>query len=729
MRIRSLASAFCMLLLLLSAPQTAFSNQRSPRIALVLEGGGALGLAHIGVIRWLDEHHIPVHYIAGTSMGALVGGLYAAGYSPAELNRIVNDVDWQQILSDRLPYENLSFRRAEDARDIPNSLTLGFRYGLNLPAGFNSGFQVSLLLDRNLLPYSDLESFDQLPVPFRCVAVDMVSGQKHVFDHGSLAQALRASMSIPGFFTPVMDGNHIYVDGGLLDNLPVDVGRQMGADIVIAVHLKPKLISPNDSLNSFSVLTNAINVVIAENERQSMRQADVLVKVDVSSFTAIDYGEHDKLIARGYAAAQESVDLLSTLAVDDETWKQYLADRNSRRSFQVATPRFVEVSGVDPISAQRIQKELIHISGNPLDNHALERDLSQIVGTGRFGKLSYGLVSRDSQPGLLITATQHDFAPILINPFVTIDGAEIQNVLFALGARITKFGNGVRDTEWRTDFIFGSAYGVSTEYFFPLRKNPGWFLMPSAVASTSPFYIYSYNNQIASYRFDHVSGEFAFGYEFNRTSQISFGYETGFLQLQRQVGNPIFPNPADRLGDTTVGYKLNLLDDPVVPHRGEHLDWHFSWFDSYLGSKEPFPSTELDGTVHYPVSDRGTAFIRGSGGTDIGYPRVGLPSFSLGGPLKLAAFGQNELLTNQYVLIQPGYRYQLLKLPPYVGKGLYILGEAEVARVYNVNNESDLPADGVVGLIMDTVLGPVIVGGSYGTTGHHKLFFEIGKVF
>jgi NTE family protein len=133
--------------------------------------------------------------------------------------------------------------------------------------------------------------------------------------------------------------------------------------------------------------------------------------------------------------------------------------------------------------------------------------------------------------------------------------------------------------------------------------------------------------------------------------------------------------------------------------------------------------------IHRPISDRGTAFLRGSGGTDFGYPRFGLPSFTLGSPLKLAAFGRNELLTNQYVLIQPGYMYQLLKLPPYVGKGLYVLGEGEIARVYGVNNESDVPADAVGGLIMDTVFGPILVGGSYGTTGHHKVFFEVGKVF
>ncbi|HZR57912.1 MAG TPA: patatin-like phospholipase family protein [Terriglobales bacterium] len=729
MKIRWLNAAFCILPPLMSFSQATLPEKTAPRIALVLEGGGALGLAHIGVIRWLEEHHIPVRYVAGTSMGALVGGLYAAGNDPAELNQIVNNVNWQQILSDRLPYEDLSFRRSEDAFQIPNSLTLGVRYGLNLPSGFNSGHQLALLLDRNLLPYSDIKTFDQLPIPFRCVAVDMVSREKHVFDSGSLAQAMRASMSIPGFFTPVIDGNHMYVDGGLLDNLPVDVGRQMGADLVIAVHLQKKVVSPNDSLNSFSVLTNAISVVIAANEIQSMQRADLLISVDVSKFRSTDYTEYDKLIMKGYEAAEQNAKLLSPFRVDDATWQRYLAERNLKHIRSVPTPQFIEVKGVDPILAQRVQQNLAGISGKPINSKKLEQDLSEIVGTGRFAKLSYGLVSHDNQPGLLITATQHDFARFLVNPFVFIDGSELQNVHFGLGARVTKFGTGASNSEWRTDVIFGSAYGVSTEYFLPFRETHGWFMAPSAIANTSPFDIYSYNNQIASYRLDRVSSAFDLGYQFNRNSEIRFGYETGFLQLRRQVGNPVFSNPGDRLGDTTISYKLNLLDDPVVPRHGEYLDWHFSWFDSYLGSLNAFPSTEFNGMIHRPMRDRGTAFLRGSGGTDFGFPRAGLPSFTLGSPMRLAAFGQNELLTNQYVLIQPGYMYQLLKLSPYLGKGLYVLGEGEIARVYGVNKESGVPADAVVGLIMDTVFGPIVIGGSYGTTGHHKVFFEVGKVF
>ncbi len=205
--------------------------QRRLRIGLALEGGGALGLAHIGVLEWFDEHHIPVDYVAGTSMGGLIGGLYATGMSPAELKKLIDGVDWNKILGDTTPYEDLSYRRKEDQRAYPNAFILGLRNGLSLPSGLNSGQQIGLLSDRSPLPYYGLKSFEDLPTPFRCVATDIVSGKQVVFEKGSLAEALRSTMSIPGAFKPVFDKDRVLVDGGLVNNLPTDVVKQMGADI------------------------------------------------------------------------------------------------------------------------------------------------------------------------------------------------------------------------------------------------------------------------------------------------------------------------------------------------------------------------------------------------------------------------------------------------------------------------------------------------------------------
>ena len=208
-----------------------------PRIGLVLEGGGALGFAHIGVIEWMEQHHIPVDDVAGTSMGGLVGGLYAAGNNPSEIQKFVGGIDWSTVLSGQVQFKEVSYRRKEDNLAYPNRLTFGLKHGLSLPNGLNSGAAVGMLLDRTMLPYYNLKSFDDLPIRFRCVATDMTTGTAHVFEDGSLAQALRSTMSIPGVFAPVSHGTQVFSDGAAVDNLPVDVARKMGAQIVIAVYL------------------------------------------------------------------------------------------------------------------------------------------------------------------------------------------------------------------------------------------------------------------------------------------------------------------------------------------------------------------------------------------------------------------------------------------------------------------------------------------------------------
>src|ERR1700755_212928 len=211
----------------LGLAQSAPGAANHPKVGLVLEGGGALGLAHIGVIQWLEEHRIPVSYVAGTSMGALVGGVYATGRSAAEVREVVQGIDWDAVLRGQTPYDDLTFRRKEDARDFPSTLEFGWHKGLQFPAGFNSGQQVSLILDRVALPYSEVPSFNDLPIPFACVATDLRSGKPHVFRSGSLGLALRSTMSLPGLFTPVRSGDHIYADGGLLQDIPIDVAKEM----------------------------------------------------------------------------------------------------------------------------------------------------------------------------------------------------------------------------------------------------------------------------------------------------------------------------------------------------------------------------------------------------------------------------------------------------------------------------------------------------------------------
>jgi len=286
------------------AQQPVVQPGSRPKVALVFEGGGALGFAHIGVIEWIEEHHIPVDYVAGTSMGGLVGGLYASGMSPREISDFMGGIDWTAVLSGQVPFPALSYRRKEDKLAFPNRLEFGLKHGFSLPNGLNSGSAVGLLLDEKMLAYYDLKSFDDLPIPFRCVATDLTTGTEHVFKDGSLAQAMRSTMSIPGVFAPVAHGTEIYSDGAAVNNLPVDVARKMGADIVIAVYLDTGPFK-RDTLESLvGVAGRNLQILIAANEAKSMKDANILLKADVSKFTSGDFEKSAEIIPKGVEVAQ-----------------------------------------------------------------------------------------------------------------------------------------------------------------------------------------------------------------------------------------------------------------------------------------------------------------------------------------------------------------------------------------------------------------------------------------
>jgi NTE family protein len=707
--------------------QTEFTRKQ-PKIALVLEGGAALGLAHIGVLQWLEEHRIPVSYVAGTSMGGLVGGIYATGHSPAAIREVVSAIHWDEVLRDEIPFRDLSFRRKEDAEEYPNRLEFGIKSGIKFPEGFNSGHQVGLILDRISLPYSEMKSFDDLPIPFACVATDLVSNRKHVFREGSLALALRSTMSLPGVFTPVRTDNSAFVDGGLLDNLPVDVAKDMGADLVLAVHLQTKPLGSEESLSSFGVLGQSISVVVAVNELRSIEKADILISVPLEEFNSTDYAKNDVIIQRGYEAAQSKALLLSQFGVDEASWQQYLAHREARRK-DAPIPQFVEVAGTATALAKEIEQKLASSVGQPVDTANLGRQLTYLSGIGRYARLGYRMVDKNNQDGLLITADEKQYGPPIIRPLIVVDGSDYNRVQFLIGARITFLDLGGFGSEWRNDITLGSEHKLQSEFFRPFGKTLQWFVAPRAFVSNVLKDFYSDNTLVAEYRDRMVGGAFDVGYQFNRNSELRAGYEIANQKFSPSIGSASFGTLQGRIGVTSLRYDLIGRDDPIIPRSG--LDVHFrtQWYDANPNASSGFPLAETTITYFTPLNKPSSVFFSGFGGTTFNYHQTGFPPFSLGGSRDLAAYGSNEFLTNQYFLFKAGYIRRLWRLPPLLGDNFYAIGTYEIAKVYDLPNVSSLPTDVSGALVVNTIFGPVVLGGAYGATGHQKFFFRIGRIF
>src|SRR3989449_1999699 len=712
----------------LAAQQNPMPRPR-PKIGVALEGGGAMGLAHIGVLKWFEEHHIPVDYIAGTSMGGLVAGFYATGMSPEEMRVLIDGLDWRKILSDRTPYEDLAFRRKEDQRAYPNSLIFGLRGGLTLPAGLNAGHQIGLLIDRVTLPYDEVPSFDALPVPFRCVATDLVSRKPYVFKDGSLAVALRATMSIPGAFSPVHDGKAVFVDGGLLNNLPTDVVRQMGAEIVIAVHLEKAPVEAKDIQSVFGVLNNSVRVVLEETELRSLAQADAVVSVPLAEYSTVDYAKSEQIMKRGYEAANSRARLLEAFALDDADWQEHQQARAARKRSDVPTPQFIEVAGTNAHEATDVTRYVKRFQGKPVNPEKLDEVLTRLTGVGRYDSAGYRLVEKNGQTGLLVHVVEKNYAPPMFQTAFEMDGSQSGNVDVTTGTRFTFMDVAGFRSEWRTDVLLGNTYGIQTELFRPFRAESHWFFAPHADASDTTFQIYAKNDPLADYRIYRINIGGDVGYSFGRFSELRVGYEVGSLNTKLRLGSPEIPSVQGRVGQTRLRYLLDHTDDPVIPRRGFSAESNFRWFDQSPGANGAFPSMDLKLGYFQPITKPASLFVDSEGGTTFGATSTGVPQFFLGGPSRLSAYGQNEFHGNQYYLFRAGFLHDLLTLPPFLGKKVYAVGSYEFGKMYGVTTGSEFPNDVAAGLLAETALGPFFIGGSVGDSSHRKWFFQLGRVF
>ncbi len=700
------------------------------KIGLVLEGGGALGLAHIGVLQWLYQHHVPVDLVAGTSMGGLVGGIYATGLTPDQISKLIQNVDWDQTLSGQIPFKDLSYRRKQDAVEFPTRLEFGLRHGVQLPEGFNAGQQVSFILDQVALPYSQIKSFNDLPTPFACVATDLTTSKQHVFRDGSLALALRATMSLPGIFTPVHSGTDLYADGGLLNNLPVDVAQNMGAQLTVAVYLQTATFNSKQPLNTFSVLGQSLSVMIAANELKSMQMADVLVTVPLDKYTSLDYDKAAEIIRLGYEAAEGKQTILSKLAVDDATWKQYI-DRREGRTLQTPVPQFVEVTGTTPAFENKIQKRLNQDVGKPVDTVNLEQQFTRLAGSGRFATLGYSMTAKGGQPGLLVSVEEKSYSPPIVRPLIIIDGTNYNEVLFSAGARITFLDFGSFGSELRNDLVVGSIYELQSEYYHPFTPTTHWFIAPQVALDTSKFYFYYDNHIDSQYRKRQFGGALDVGYTFGNTAELRVGYRSAYQRYSPVIGDTvIYPIQSGRIGISGLHYSLDRTDDPILPMRGQSAIFRGEWWDANTGTTKPFPVTELRTHFIFPFTPKSSGYVAVSGGSTLGYEDTGIPPFSLGGGLQLSAFGENELITNQYYLFQTGYIHRLAKLPPFLGDSINLVTTYEVGKTFYVPNEPTVPMDGVVAIVIKTAVGPFEIAGAAGNgTDHRKIFFQLDRFF
>lgn len=738
---RKFLHGFICIILLASVTPHQFSQSPSPKkrptVGLVLSGGGARGFAHIGVLKILEVNRIPVDYVGGTSMGGLVGALYAMGKTPSEIEAIVTGLDWGKLFLPTTPFTNLSFRRKEDRRNIPAPITLkGKTDDLKIPNALSSGHEIGLLIDKLTLDYALVTDFRDLPIPYSAVGTDMIKGESVTLNSGALARSLRATMSVPGVFAPVEIDGKILSDGGLVNNIPTDVVKAMGADIILVINIETQL-GGVESLESLpAVLRQSINVATVENSRRSLRQADLIISPDLQNYGSSDFGKYREIIELGYKEGLEKAALLKPLSLDENEWAEHLALRRSRiQPPTVLTPLALAVEGTDTNSTQVIIETLgDKYVGQPLDSakqDELAQDLSKLVGTGRFDALDYQLTVKDGKTVLLIGSNKIGepiARPTRLELGLDVNSVESDNANFNFLARLTFLDIGKYGTEWRNDFRLGSNTYLASEYYRPIGETK-FFVAPRVSYERRRINLFEDGERIVEYMGQTAQIGADLGYTFDLRSELRVGYTFGYQSISRRIGDPLLPELKGLVSTAGVRWNYDDLDKAQVPTRGILARNSFNYFFDSPGSNGGFVQAETRVNAFHPLGERNIVFGFGGGGTTFGHTAPPLQQFTLGGPFRVGGYGFEEFRGSNYANGGFGVLHHSKFIPTILGGKTYVgawyEGGSAFERIGDINYRQSVSG----GTIVETPLGPIFLGVSVTENGRSRFYFSFGRFF
>lgn len=716
------------IVLMLATAGAAQTRADRPKVGVALAGGSALGLAHVGVLKWLEQHRIPIDYIAGTSMGGLVGGVYATGSSANEVEAFIASIDWNEALQVSVPFRHLSFRRKEDQREYPNTIELGFKRRLRFPSGLSSGHGVGLVISRFAAAYGELASFDELPTPFRCVAVDLVKAREVVFSEGSLPDALRATMSLPAVFAPVRKDGMLLIDGGALNNLPVEVVRRMGADIVIAVALDLPQPNADELATLFGVARRSLSVMIIENERRNLGLADLVIMPDLNGVSGTDYLRWPALVERGYQAAQQKERMLSQLQLSEEQYGRYLKARAARRRSGEVRPQLIQVTG--NLAPRRRDALIDAIAGDPnqaIDRALLEEELTKITGMGRFDAASYTLFKRNGLEGVRLTVHEKDHGPPFIKPAIVMDANRGDGIQFGIGLRATFLDAGGPASEWRTDLSIGVINRMATEYYHRIQGGK-WFVAPHVQYSEREQPLYNNRRRLADFTTRERGGGADLGYAFGRFRELRMGYLAQHRNTSVSQGPPLFGRERGLEQGIRARFVYEGQDSAFVPRHGSRFVARGAWMFNRPGAARQFPIIESEYSYARSLPRRLLMIGAAAGGTTLNRDPLGL-EFQLGGPLRLSALARSQVLGSHYYYGGGSLLRSLTNESLSVFGRFYGITSYEFGNAWTGSSLIRPRHSGSLGLMGETAIGMIYLGGAIGDRGDRRLFFRLGRFF
>ncbi len=701
-----------------------------PRIGLALSGGGARGCAHVGVLKVLEELRVPVDYVAGTSMGAIVGGLYASGLSAAEVEEILTTMDWSSIADDEQPRRERAYRRKEDDQRYVMNLEIGLD-GFVLPSGLRSGQRFTFELRRHTLPVAQIDDFSELPIPFRAVATDVESGDKIVLERGNLATAMRASMSIPGVFTPIEMDGRLLVDGGLVANLPVEVVREMGADVVIAVDIGDQLQSREELRSLFRITSQSMTISSRRDVALLLAERDLLLAPHVAGRGTLDFGDVPGIVGEGESEARRRAAELARHALSDEDYARHLEGRRPPPP-RPDTLTSIEVRGLERVD-ERIIRRLIRAEiGQPLDLETLRRDLGRIFGLGDFERVDYELSPEAGGWRVVILVTRKRGGPFFFRSAMNIDVDGDQNITTAFVLNLTALRLDALGAEWRTDVKIGSEQRLESELYQPLDFGGRWFLAARLAQRRDVRTVFAADRPLATFEQLTSSAALDLGLSLGTYGEIRLGPFFERRDQNLESGPEIDDLEAEiDIGGWAASFAIDRLDSIYFPRSGQLGSVVLAAARPSLGADDRYT---LAGFTHVAVKSVGRhtflSWIELGGG--LGDDPPPYARFAGGGLFSFSGYQRGELSGASFGVFRPTYLYRLGTLSPIVGKGIYAGGWLEVGNFWPSRDDvrlDDLRYAVTLGLGAETVVGPVYLAVGFAEHGRRQIYLSIGPSF
>lgn len=707
-----------------------------PRIGLVLSGGGARGGVHVGVLRALEELNVPIDYIAGTSIGAVIGGFYASGLTADRIEQVINEIDWDAAFLEDTPRALRSFRRKREDDLFLVDQRPGFNgRQLTLPLGVVQGQIINLITSETVLPASRVRNFDALPIPFRAVAADLATGEAVILGSGNLATALRATMSVPAVLAPVEINGRLLVDGGIVMNLPVEVARAMGADIIIAVDVSAPLIG-RDDLNSVLDVTAQLTTLLirygVDSQLAMLTDEDMLLTAEIDQrYGSTAFAAMTETIPLGYELAMKNAVGLRRFALDPSAYRAHRAAQLGLTPGLPPRIDFIRLQNNSIVADSVIEPYLSGLQlGGPLNLDQVEDAVNKVYGLGLYQNVGYEIIDDGARIGLQFDLQERSWGPAYMQLGLQFNASGNQDILFGFAASYLRTAMNPKAGEWRATAAVGAEPEVGIDLHQPFGNAGKYFFAPSLNAESRLLNLFEGDERVTEARVKSSTFEIGVGRELGSWGELRFGLRRSAGSVDFEVGEPaLLTEGSFDEGEYFARLWADTLNDVAFPRSG--VTAKFEWIGSRpeaLSADSDFDQLSLSAafaktwgrytllsTLRYDTTLNGIAPLTSE--------------FRLGGLFDLSGLGRQSLSAQNAGRVGASFYRRINDLalfPAFLGASLEYGDTWDTRGAISFRNAL---LGGSLWVGLDTPIGPIY--GAYGRTreGASAFYLVLGRIF